>query len=187
MRRFCARLPSKTMKDAGCVMNSQRDGSRSGCIGMMSGHQALHGKLRPTRRRMQCVGCARGSSASALEPRVPLRAPAPAGIADVRELHPRLCKDATPDHASLGSSGLHFDGRPGGAMTSEQEAPQCIDARFAAAVWAAQSGSADADARHAPQQVDRLAAVAWPVEFSSPTSIAPCASVRVAVDVGRSA
>ena len=70
-------------------------------------------------------------------------------------------------------------------MTPEQEARQSIDLRFAVAVWATQSDSAHADARRAQQQVDRLAAIAWPVELSFPTSIVPCARARVAADVGR--
>ena len=72
-------------------------------------------------------------------------------------------------------------------MTPEQEARQLIDARLAAAGWAVRSGSAHADARHALQQVDRLAADTPPVGFCSPISITPFVSVRIVADVGRAA
>ena len=72
-------------------------------------------------------------------------------------------------------------------MTPEQEARQRIDARFAAAVWVAQSGSAHADAWRALQQVDCLAAETRPIGFCSPISITPFVSVRAVADVGHAA
>ncbi len=72
-------------------------------------------------------------------------------------------------------------------MTPEQEARQRIDARLAAAGCAAWSGSAYADARHALQQGDRLAADTPPVGFCSPISITPFVSVLIVADVSRAA
>lgn len=72
-------------------------------------------------------------------------------------------------------------------MTPEQEARQSINARLAAAGWAARSGNACISARCALQQVDRLAAAARPVGFCSPRSISASVCDHAVADVGPAA
>ena len=70
-------------------------------------------------------------------------------------------------------------------MTPEQEARKRIDLRFAAAVWATQSGSAHAGARCGLPRVDRSAMGTRPAGFCFPISKTPFVRVHAVADVGR--